>query len=53
MRDTRPMTDRDWMLHVNGRRLIVGDVLAAVLIGIAGALLAVLYFTPCQAGALC
>jgi hypothetical protein len=47
------MTDRDWMAHVHGRQLIAGDIIAAVLIGLASALLALLYFTPCAAGHLC
>lgn len=53
MRDPRPMTDVEWMRHIHGRQLIAGDVIAAILIGAALALLAILYFTPCQAGHLC
>ena len=53
MRDTRPISDSEWMVHVDHTRGMLGDVLAAILIAVAGSLLLVLYFTPCQAGALC
>lgn len=53
MRDTQPMSDRDWMLHVHRQQMILGDLIAVLLIGAALGVLALLYFEPCVKGSLC